>query len=324
MKHGLRTTTIIILLFVIAQLFALWSFSLNLSQKTSIVLYGNMSENITTYSNMKTIVGDRPMMSPVDALFYVLFGIGFATLLLLIIIKSKKKNIWNGWYFISITLAMSITLGVWINHITDNLASSSILAGLIAVALSYLKFRKNNAILHNITEIIIYTGLAILFAPLLNIITTFILLVMISIYDMISVWKTKHMIIMAKFLTSTSNFTGFAVPNNGISLKHSANVKKKSKDKKDFSDRSNIAILGNGDVSFPMWFVLVFFKSILNNSNNFWLSFNYSLIIIFSSAAALTLLFVFSKKGKFYPAMPFITSGIAVGYMLTILAGIIL
>ena len=321
MKHRLRTTTIIILLFVIAQVFALYSFSLNLKPNTSVNIVGNVSENITTYNNMNTILGDRPVMSPFDAMIYVLFGIAFATILLLIIIRSKKSKIWHGWYFISITLAMSITLGVWLNKITNNLASAAVIAILLSVLLSYLKYNKNNAIFHNFTEILIYTGIAILFAPLLNLAMTFVLLVMISVYDMFSVWKTKHMITMAKFLTSTSNFTGFAVPNKGISLKPSE--PDENHKESDFKDRSNIAILGNGDVSFPMWFVLVFFKGFLNNTKNFWLSFNFSMIIILAVAASLTLLFAYSKKGKFYPAMPFLTAGIAAGYALTILAGIV-
>ena len=38
-----------------------------------------------------------------------------------------------------------------------------------------------------------------------------ILLVLISIYDMIAVWKSKHMITLAKFQLDTKSFAGLAM-----------------------------------------------------------------------------------------------------------------
>jgi FtsH-binding integral membrane protein len=38
-----------------------------------------------------------------------------------------------------------------------------------------------------------------------------------------------------------------------------------------------------------------------------------ALIVIAGAAVALLALFAYSKKGKFYPAMPFITAGLLIG-----------
>ena len=44
-----------------------------------------------------------------------------------------------------------------------------------------------------------------------------------------------------------------------------------------------------------------------------------SSIIILTTTIALALLFFFAEKGKFYPAMPIISAGCFVGYILTLL-----
>ena len=52
-----------------------------------------------------------------------------------------------------------------------------------------------------------------LFLPILNVIVAALLLIGISIYDMIAVWKTKHMVALAKFqIEQVGIFTGFFIP----------------------------------------------------------------------------------------------------------------
>ena len=68
--------------------------------------------------------------------------------------------------------------------------------------------------------------------------------------------------------------------------------------------RKGMAILGGGDIGFPLLFAGVVMKS-----------FGFKALII-SGFATLSLLFLFwmSEKKKFYPAMPFITAGCFLGY----------
>jgi len=71
----------------------------------------------------------------------------------------------------------------------------------------------------------------------------------------------------------------------------------------------NLAILGGGDVAFP----LIFAGVILNKYGM-----TDALITIAFTSIALLLLFTFSKKGKFYPAMPFLTAGCLVGFLISL------
>ena len=78
---------------------------------------------------------------------------------------------------------------------------------------------------------------------------------------------------------------------------------KKSK-KKDKRIRINIALLGGGDVVFP-----IILAGVVLNA----LGLLPALIISLGATIALATLFYYSEKGKFYPAMPFITAGCFIG-----------
>ena len=67
----------------------------------------------------------------------------------------------------------------------------------------------------------------------------------------------------------------------------------------------NLAILGGGDVIFPIIASGVFYKVYGTIIPAF-------IISIFATLALLGL-FILARKGKFYPAMPFLTIGIYLG-----------
>jgi len=125
---------------------------------------------------------------------------------------------------------------------------------------------------------------------------------------------------MAKYqINNLRIFAGFFVPYTNkkqrakIKLIKQKALKLKNKDKEKFLEKEfkkskikiNLAILGGGDVIFPLITAGVFyvaFQSIIP-----------ALIIIASAAVGLLTLFLMARKGKFYPAMPFITIAIYLG-----------
>ena len=82
-------------------------------------------------------------------------------------------------------------------------------------------------------------------------------------------------------------------------------VKDKTKDIK-----VSLAILGGGDVAFPLIFAGVILRAF---------SFLDASIVAFTSTLSLFFLFSIAKKEKFYPAMPFITAGCLIGYLIILL-----
>ena len=88
----------------------------------------------------------------------------------------------------------------------------SLIALVIAIPLAIGKIYKRNFIVHNFSELLIYPGIAAVFVPLLNLTSIIILLILISIYDMWAVWKSKIMQKMAKFqMNELKIFGGFYV-----------------------------------------------------------------------------------------------------------------
>jgi presenilin-like A22 family membrane protease len=193
-------------------------------------------------------------------------------------------------------------------------------AVLLALALTYYKIVRRNILIHNFTELLIYPGLAVVFLPMLNWIAAAILLVAISIYDMWAVWKSKYMIKLAKFqMNHMKIFAGFMVPyirkKDRIKIQQMKAValKKKTKGRKkgkEMSVRVEVAALGGGDVAFP----LIFAGTILLAFG--WLA---AIITILCTTVALALLLAFSQKGKFYPAMPFLSAGCFLGLLIVLL-----
>ena len=133
------------------------------------------------------------------------------------------------------------------------------------------------------------------------------LLILISVYDAWAVWHSGIMQKMAKYQINRLNiFSGFFVPYVSkkvkmqmIKLKESNNSKLKDK-----KIKVNIAILGGGDVVFPIITSGVVLKT---------LGFLPALLVILGATLGLSYLFFFAEKRKFYPAMPFITVGIFLG-----------
>jgi presenilin-like A22 family membrane protease len=131
-----------------------------------------------------------------------------------------------------------------------------------------------------------------------------------------AVWRSQFMENMAKYqINKLKIFTGFFVPYADKKTKLKIKkLKQKYQSKKDLEKqfkksklKINLAILGGGDIIFPIITAGVFLKTY---------ALPQALIISASATLALLTLFIIARKGKFYPAMPFITIGIYLGMIL--------
>ena len=236
--------------------------------------------------------------SPKRSLFSILIAIAIAVFLILFLMKIRAEIFLRIWFLIVVFLALSIS----INAFLINFPNSSIIALVIALPLAILKIFRRSFVMHNLTELLIYPGIAAIFVPLLNIWTSVLLMLLLSVYDMYAVWKAGFMQKMAKYqMEKVKVFPGFFVPYLDKKAKKQIEKLKSSKSKKPI--KLSIAILGGGDVVFPLILAGTVFNSLL---------FIQALIIIFGATAALGFLFYISKKGKAYPAMPFITIGVLI------------
>ncbi|MEK6907376.1 MAG: presenilin family intramembrane aspartyl protease [Nanoarchaeota archaeon] len=227
---------------------------------------------------------ERPQVEETTSYLPIFIIILISTAIALIFIKFQLFKLWKLWFFISIALTLTIAFNAFISQMA---------AIVLAIILALFKLFKQSTIINNLAEIFIYGGLAAIFVPLFNLTSISILLVLISIYDFYSVYKSKHMIKLAKFQTKAKVFTGLNIP-----------YKIKTRGKKiEFTT----AILGGGDIGFTLFFSGVILKEF---------SLLAALITSFVTTLALIVLLFSAKKGKFYPAMPILTLGCFLGYLI--------
>ena len=263
------------------------------------------------------IAGEKDYTS----IFYsIILAFVLAITILFLLTKFNAAFIIKAWFFLVVALALGIAINVFIPKIQ----MASLIALVIALPLAFIKIYKQNFIVHNATELLIYPGIAAIFVPILNLRTIIILLVIISVYDMWAVWRSGIMQKMAKYqIQKLKIFSGFFVPYTDMKTKQKIKLLKQKLKEKKISEKEinkkkisvQVAILGGGDVVFTIFAAGVMLKTygftkILGFSIPL-----ASIWVILGATLGLSYLFFFSEKKKFYPAMPFITTGIFLGML---------
>jgi presenilin-like A22 family membrane protease len=296
MKHTLSITVVIVLIFLLSQVIGLYA--LNVNTKVTQTPEGGI-----VVEHEETAIGERPQIEGPVTFVYILIAILIGTGLLLLLIRLKKIKIWKALYFFAVWMTCSITIGVFINNV---------LVFPLCFVLAFLKIFRPNVWIHNLTELFVYAGIAIIFVPLLDITWVAILLLAISAYDMFAVWKSKHMVSLAEFQTKSKAFAGVLL---SYKLKFKPKKTGKAKKGKKIREEYRSAVLGGGDIAFPMIFAGVVMDSMIRMGVHTKIfAFMYSLIIPVIVAFVLFVLLAKARSDRFYPAMPFLTIGCFLGY----------
>jgi presenilin-like A22 family membrane protease len=310
MKHNFKITAIILLMFVIAQFIGLYV--INSDPLSNPALSWLQPPEIQQQSDFGVYFTS------------IIFAFVIAILLLFLLTKFKIDFILRIWFFLVVAIALFISLIAFF----QGYIYLAIPLALVAITLSFIKIFKRNFLIHNLTELLIYPGIATIFVTILNLWSVMILLLIISIYDIWAVWHSGIMQKMAKYqINNLKIFPGFFVPYVSKKIRLQMKKMKKSKLKKR-KIKINIAILGGGDVVFPIITSGVILNVARNGKFPGFLSglakpllgipgLFTALFVVFGATLGLTLLFLFSEKKKFYPAMPFITGGIFIGLILS-------
>ncbi len=330
MKHHLKITLILLSMFVIVQVIGLYVVSsdpfhinTNINGQTVTITNPGLSwiepPEIQQESDFGTYFGS------------IVFSFIFAIVLLFLLIKFKIDFVIKTWFFLVVAVALFISFNAIflkspLSFIFSNYLYFLIPAVIISLSLSFIKIFKRNFIVHNLTELLIYPGIAAVFVPIINFWFVIVLLLVISVYDIWAVWHSGIMQKMAKYqINKLKVFSGFFVPY--ISKEARIQLKKLKKSKlKNKKIKVNLAILGGGDVIFPIITAGVILKTkTVGLPFGLFPSFAFNgglspaIFVIAGAALGLGLLFMFSEKKKFYPAMPFITAGMFLGLIISYL-----
>lgn len=297
MKHPPKTTVYLVLLFLVAQLIGLAVVHHYTDVETTA------ETGVITYKDLPSFFGyqpERPEATETGAIIYFMGAIIVGTALILLLARLKSVLLWKIWYFVAMVTCLHFAFAAFL---------PSVLASILATVFGWIKTWRPKPLIHNITELFVYSGLVVIFIDLLTVRSAAVLLLLISTYDMYAVWRSGHMITIATFQKTSNVFAGFSLP----ATRPKRHTRKRGRPRKTTTTRttSTEAILGGGDIGFPLLFTGTVMQTY---------GLAGALIVTLCATLALALLLTYSKQGKYYPAMPYVTLGTFAGFVLTHLA----
>jgi presenilin-like A22 family membrane protease len=306
MKHAWNVTLLLAGLFLASQLIGL------------AVLYSGFQVATDASGNQvvvpqDTVLGPRPDIQGPETLLMLFVSIGLGTGFILLVIRFGRLGLWKAFFFVAAFLSMWVALAM----LMDALAALG-----LALLAAGLKVRSRSVIVHNVTEPFIYAGIALIMVPLLTVPWAFVMLAAISVYDFWAVFRSRHMVTMAKGLQDSMAFAGLSIPYTQGGRVQASFGKGKPKEGKaagkaaEEAEEVTAAVLGGGDIAFPLLFTGAVVQQLMVSGIPKPAAFLATLALPAVLTVTLLLLLWKASKGKFYPAMPLLSGGCLAGYAL--------
>ncbi len=208
--------------------------------------------------------------------------------------KSKKGVIFKALFVFVIFFGGVITLDLWLGDIL-----SLVLMGYLI----FLWLKKSSVFVHNLCIILGIAGVGASLGLRLDPLMVATLLIVFSVYDFIAVYKTKHMVKMAKEMIEHQAVLALIVPREAADFKGKLTEIKAG---------GKFLILGGGDIAFPLLLCVSLIPRGIAPS---------LIVAVFSLIGLLLsyLIFTSQKIKKPIPALPPITLFSILGFSITLL-----
>lgn len=199
------------------------------------------------------------------------------------------------WITFEFTIPILIPIGNWVFS----------LGFFLAIALTAWKVLKPTILSQDVAAMIAGAGAGALLGASFGIVPSLVFLVLLCVYDFISVFVTKHMITLARELTKRPMAFTIASPHKFKKAKYFGPKGRKKR------KRIHVFQLGVGDIVIPLMFSISLLRSFTIVSS--------LLTIAGSTIALLILIYHMSKHPRPLPALPFITVGTLAGFVISML-----
>lgn len=240
-----------------------------------------------------TFLNDDPA-DPINAVFLLAYILVITALLLLIIRFIKKQHLG---LLLKVVETLAIFGATWIvieTFIPDPVAL------MLAILLVVFRWaRGQNILIRNAASLLTACGAGALIGVSLDLIPILVFIGLLAVYDLIAVFQTKHMVVMAKALTNQNLAFTVAMPTKEHQFE-----------------------LGTGDLVIPLAVTVAgFARSLMIGTDVF------VVVTILSGASLLGLLLtlelVSQKKGRALPALPLQVGLMMLAVLALFLAGFI-
>lgn len=251
----------------------------------------------------------------IQDMFFIVVGMSFFLILILVFLKMYKGNFLFKLLesIVVFTTSFIVFLGLlWYFN------GSIEIAFILALFFTILKFYIPN--LRNITGIISGVGMAVMFSLFLSLFEAVLFIIFMCFYDIFAVFISKHMIFMAKEFSkrdlsfSLASKEKIKVTKIKTSYVIEKGVEVEVKEKYIEEEVEHLE-LGTGDISLPLAFALVVFKTAYLDFNNAIAAFMF--ISLFSVISLGYTLYFVKKYKLFLPALPPIVFGSFIGLIIS-------
>lgn len=243
-----------------------------------------------------------PKIETGPSILWFLLAFIVATALIIILLRFFKGPVAFGALF-----SFLIFIG-------SDIVFSTFLPRLIALALAIavvgVRILWPNVLSHNFAIILAVAGVSAQLGIMLTVPAVIILLIVLSVYDVWAVFKTKHMVKMAKGLIQRGMPPTIIIPENigalGAPIAHVRAEKLRRK-----ADKGKFLLLGSGDLAFPLIFAVAALEYGLQTS----------FAIIVGALAGILIVHYLLAKGKIraLPALPPIAAGSIIAFLISLL-----
>lgn len=225
--------------------------------------------------------------------FLIIFFIGTAVIFLLTKIV-KRKGIFGVFFYLMVFFGSLVFFDTFL-PIYLTLSFSSLLPA--------ARYFYPNVITHNLAIVISIIGASVYLGLGLSSSQVLILLIVLSVYDVIAVHSTGHMVSMFKNMAKGGAIFSLIIPSKFRNL--NAKIKNKG-----IKTTGEFIYLGTGDLAFP----LIFAASLLKEN------ITASFFVIFGAFLGVNLIYLYfyiTRIRKPIAALPPITFGCILGYLLS-------
>jgi len=241
-----------------------------------------------------------------NSIYYIIMILGFTLFVLIAIKKNIKWIISLVIYFAIVSTLYYVFLALF--SLFPTLSDFAVIVSLlISVGMTVLLYKYPEWYVINIIGVCIAGGVSALIGISLSVIPVIILLLLLAIYDAISVYKTKHMVAMAEGIMDLKLPILFVIP------KHSSYsfLKENFKD----GEQREAFFMGLGDAVMPTLLV-VSANVFMQNGGGI----SYPVVgAVLGTLAGYLVLAMFVMKGKPQAGLPFLNSGVILGFFAGVL-----
>lgn len=237
------------------------------------------------------LVSEIPLKQ-ISLMDFLLFFLVSTAVVFLLSSKSKVSGfLMNIFFIFTLFLGANLFLSIFVNSAS---------AFYFSVALIVARFLFPTILLHNILFLVSVVVFSSVLALQINPTTIIILLAALSVYDVVSVYLTRHMVKMAKAMIERHVIFGFIIPEK---IKYNLWGVQKAQ------PGAGVIFLGGGDIGLPLFLV----------SNVAFFSAMQGIVVAIFAILGIILsyyLFISQKLKKPMPALPPISMMTILGYVL--------